>query len=238
MDHIVQFDEVGLSYGADKETLSDISFTLASGAFYFITGPSGAGKTSLLKLLYLALRPSRGVLRLFGEDVLTLDRERLPGFRRRIGVVFQDIRLVPHLSAYDNVALPLRVAGYEESEVDGAVSEMLSWVGLGDRADAKPATLSGGEQQRVAIARSVIDRPELLVADEPTGNVDPEMAKRLLHLFDALNKLGTTVVIATHDIHLLARVSGAQMLRIDKGRVADPTGALRHPPRPGPVQPR
>ena len=238
MDHIVQFDEVGLSYGADKETLSDINFTLASGAFYFITGPSGAGKTSLLKLLYLALRPSRGVLRLFGEDVLTLDRERLPGFRRRIGVVFQDFRLVPHLSAYDNVALPLRVVGYEESEVDGAVSEMLSWVGLGDRADAKPATLSGGEQQRVAIARSVIDRPELLVADEPTGNVDPEMAKRLLHLFDALNKLGTTVVIATHDIHLLARVSGAQMLRIDKGRVADPTGALRHPPRPGPVQPR
>ncbi len=238
MDHIVQFDEVGLSYGADKETLSDISFTLASGAFYFITGPSGAGKTSLLKLLYLALRPSRGVLRLFGEDVPTLDRDRLPGFRRRIGVVFQDFRLVPHLSAYDNVALPLRVAGYAESEVDGAVSEMLSWVGLGDRADAKPATLSGGEQQRVAIARSVIDRPELLVADEPTGNVDPEMAKRLLHLFDALNKLGTTVVIATHDIHLLARVAGAQMLRIDKGRVADPTGALRHPPRPGPVQPR
>jgi cell division transport system ATP-binding protein len=238
MDHIVQFDEVGLSYGADKETLSDISFTLASGAFYFITGPSGAGKTSLLKLLYLALRPTRGVLRLFGEDVLTLERDRLPGFRRRIGVVFQDFRLVPHLSAYDNVALPLRVAGYDESEIDAAVSEMLSWVGLGDRADAKPATLSGGEQQRVAIARSVIDRPELLVADEPTGNVDPEMAKRLLHLFDALNKLGTTVVIATHDIHLLARVANAQMLRIDKGRVADPTGGLRHPPRPGPVQPR
>jgi cell division transport system ATP-binding protein len=143
MDHIVQFDEVGLSYGADKETLSDISFTLASGAFYFITGPSGAGKTSLLKLLYLALRPSRGVLRLFGEDVLTLERDRMPGFRRRIGVVFQDFRLVPHLSAYDNVALPLRVAGYDESEVDAAVSEMLAWVGLADRATAKPATRSG-----------------------------------------------------------------------------------------------
>ena len=231
MDHIVQFDEVGLSYGADKETLSDINFTLASGAFYFITGPSGAGKTSLLKLLYLALRPSRGVLRLFGEDVLTLDRERLPGFRRRIGVVFQDFRLVPHLSAYDNVALPLRVAGYEESEVDGAVSEMLSWVGLGDRADAKPATLSGGEQQRVAIARSVIDRPELLVADEPTGNVDPEMAKRLLHLFDALNKLGTTVVVATHDLHLISSIGRSEMLRLDRGELLDPTGALRNPPR-------
>jgi len=236
MDHIVQFDDVGLSYASGTETLSDISFALASGAFYFITGPSGAGKTSLLKLLYLALRPTRGVLRLFGEDVLELERERLPGFRRRIGVVFQDFRLVSHLSAYDNVALPLRVAGYDESEVDAAVSEMLAWVGLADRATAKPATLSGGEQQRVAIARSVIDRPELLVADEPTGNVDPDMAKRLLHLFDALNKLGTTVVIATHDVHLLARVPGAQMLRIDKGRVADPTGALRHPPRPGPVQ--
>jgi cell division transport system ATP-binding protein len=238
MDHIVQFDEVGLSYSSGIETLSDINFTLASGAFYFITGPSGAGKTSLLKLLYLALRPTRVVLRLFGEDVLNLERERMPGFRRRIGVVFQDFRLVPHLSAYDNVALPLRVAGYEESDVDAAVSEMLDWVGLADRATAKPATLSGGEQQRVAIARSVIDRPELLVADEPTGNVDPEMAKRLLHLFNALNKLGTTIVIATHDIHLLARVAGAQMLRIDNGRVADPTGALRHPPRSGPVQPR
>jgi cell division transport system ATP-binding protein len=238
MDHIVQFDEVGLSYGNDGETLSDISFTLASGAFYFITGPSGAGKTSLLKLLYLALRPTRGLLRLFGEDVLTLPRERTPGFRRRIGVVFQDFRLVPHLSAYDNVALPLRVAGYEEGEVEAAVSEMLAWVGLAGRASDKPATLSGGEQQRVAIARSVIDRPELLVADEPTGNVDPEMAKRLLHLFDALNKLGTTVVIATHDVHLLARIPGAQMLRIDKGRVADPTGALRYPPRSGPVMPR
>lgn len=236
MDHIVQFDDVGLSYTNGTETLSDISFALASGAFYFITGPSGAGKTSLLKLLYLALRPTRGVLRLFGEDVLELERERLPGFRRRIGVVFQDFRLVAHLSAYDNVALPLRVAGYDEAEVDAAVSEMLAWVGLADRATAKPATLSGGEQQRVAIARSVIDRPELLVADEPTGNVDPDMAKRLLHLFDALNKLGTTIVIATHDVHLLARVPGAQMLRIDKGRVADPTGALRHPPRPGPVQ--
>ena len=212
---IVQFENVGLRYGTGAETLSDLAFSLRDGGFYFLTGPSGAGKTSLLKLLYLALRPSRGLIRLFGEDIVTMPRARLPGFRRRIGVVFQDFRLVPHLSTFDNVALPLRVAG----------------VGLADRASARPATLSGGEQQRVAIARAVIGRPELLVADEPTGNVDPEMARRLLYLFASLNKLGTTIVVATHDLHLLTEVSGADMLRLDRGQIADPTGALRHPPR-------
>ncbi|PWG02520.1 cell division ATP-binding protein FtsE [Sphingosinicella humi] len=228
---IVQFENVGLRYGTGAETLSDLSFTLKPGGFYFLTGPSGAGKTSLLKLLYLAQRPSRGLIRLFGEDIVTMARKRLPGFRRRIGVVFQDFRLVPHLSAFDNVALPLRVAGVEEGDLQNPVSEMLAWVGLGHRATARPATLSGGEQQRVAIARAVIARPELLVADEPTGNVDPDMANRLLHLFDALNKLGTTVVVATHDVHLISRVARAEILRIDRGQIADPTGALRHPPR-------
>jgi len=230
--NIVQFENVGLRYGMGSETLSDVTFTLAAGSFHFLTGASGAGKTSLLKLLYLAQRPSRGVIRLFGEDVVTLPRHRLPGFRRRIGVVFQDFRLVPHLSAYDNIALPLRVAGVEEAELDLPVREMLEWVGLGDRADARPATLSGGEQQRVAIARAVIGRPELLVADEPTGNVDPDMAVRLLDLFEALNRLGTTIVVATHDLHLLSRVRDAQMMRLDKGQLADPTGSLRYPPRP------
>ena len=230
MAGIVQFQNVGLRYGTGAETLVDVTFTLNPGAFYFLTGPSGAGKTSLLKLLYLAQRPSRGLIRLFGEDVVTLARARLPGFRRRIGVVFQDFRLVPHLSAYDNIALPLRIAGVEERDLETPVQEMLNWVGLSDRASARPATLSGGEQQRVAIARAVIGRPEILVADEPTGNVDPEMASRLLHLFDALNKLGTTVVVATHDIHLLSRVPSAQMIRLDRGHVSDPTGALRYPP--------
>ena len=231
MATIVQFENVGLRYGSGAETLTDVSFSLRAGAFYFLTGASGAGKTSLLKLLYLSQRPSRGVIRLFGEDAVTMPRDRLPGFRRRIGVVFQDFRLVPHLTAYDNIALPLRVSGMPESEVEEPVREMLAWVGLSERANARPPTLSGGEQQRVAIARAVIGRPEILVADEPTGNVDPEMAARLLHLFDALNKLGTTVVIATHDVHLLSRVSRAEMLRLDRGQLADPTGALRNPPR-------
>jgi cell division transport system ATP-binding protein len=228
---IVQFENVGLRYGTGAETLSDLTFTLKEGGFYFLTGPSGAGKTSLLKLLYLAQRPSRGLIKLFGEDIVTAPRKRLPGFRRRIGVVFQDFRLVRHLSAFDNVALPLRVAGVEEKDLEAPVREMMNWVGLGHRASARPATLSGGEQQRVAIARAVIARPELLVADEPTGNVDPEMATRLLHLFDSLNKLGTTVVVATHDIHLISRIGRSEMLRLDRGQISDPTGALRHPPK-------
>jgi cell division transport system ATP-binding protein len=228
---IVQFENVGLRYGTGAETLSDLTFSLREGGFYFLTGPSGAGKTSLLKLLYLALRPSRGLIRLFDEDIVTMPRGRLPGFRRRIGVVFQDFRLVPHLSTFDNVALPLRVAGVEDKDLENPVREMLAWVGLADRASARPATLSGGEQQRVAIARAVIGRPELLVADEPTGNVDPDMARRLLYLFDSLNKLGTTVIVATHDLHLLTEVQRAEMLRLDRGQVSDPTGALRHPPK-------
>jgi len=231
MASIVQFENVGLRYGTGAETLSDVSFNLPAGSFTFLTGPSGAGKTSLLKMLYLALRPSRGLIRLFSEDIVTLPRARLPAFRRRIGVVFQDFRLVPYLSAYDNVALPLRVAGVSEGEIETPVREMLEWVGLASRANARPATLSGGEQQRVAIARAVIGRPDMLVADEPTGNVDPEMAGRLLYLFEALNKLGTTVVVATHDVHLLSRIAHSQLMRLDKGRVSDPTGALRNPPR-------
>jgi cell division transport system ATP-binding protein len=231
MASIVQFENVGLRYGTGAEVLSDISFSLGKGAFYFMTGASGAGKTSLLRLLYLAQRPSRGLIRLFGEDAVTMPRTRLPGFRRRIGVVFQDFRLVQHVSTYDNVALPLRIAGMSEKELDTPVREMLAWVGLAERADARPATLSGGEQQRVAIARAVIGRPEMLVADEPTGNVDPDMADRLLHLFEALNRLGTTVVVATHDLHLIGRIPNARMMRLDRGRLSDPTGELRFPPQ-------
>ncbi|MFW2447425.1 cell division ATP-binding protein FtsE [Erythrobacter sp. SAORIC-644] len=230
-DEIVQFDNVGLRYGTDREVLSNVSFTLFPGRFYFLTGASGAGKTSLLKLLYLAQRPSRGAIRMFGTDVITLPRDRLPAYRRRMGVVFQDFRLVDHLSAFDNVALPLRVAGVREADLQAPVADMLEWVGLAQRADARPATLSGGEQQRVAIARAVIGRPDMLVADEPTGNVDPEMALKLIRLFEALNRLGTTVVVATHDVHLLRKVPDSLIMRLDKGMLADPTGALRYPPR-------
>lgn len=232
---IVHFDNVGLRYGAEREVLSDVHFTLYPGSFYFLTGASGAGKTSLLKLLYLAQRPSRGMIRMFGTDAITLPRERLPGLRRRVGVVFQDFRLVPHLSAFDNVALPLRVAGVAERDLAKPVGDMLEWVGLTERMQARPATLSGGEQQRVAIARAVIGRPDLLVADEPTGNVDPEMAVKLLRLFEALNGLGTTVVVATHDVHLLKKVPDSLIMRLDAGRLSDPTGVLRYPPRRAPA---
>lgn len=230
-DEIVKFDNVGLRYGTEPEVLSNLSFTLFPGSFYFLTGASGAGKTSLLKLLYLAQRPSRGAIRMFGQDVITLPRERLPVFRRQLGVVFQNFRLVPHLSAFDNVALPLRLAGTAEARVTRAVADMLDWVGLAHRAHAIPATMSGGEQQRVAIARAVIARPRMLIADEPTGNVDPEMALKLLRLFEALNhRVGTTVVVATHDVHLLKKVPDSLIMRLSKGQLSDPTGALRYPP--------
>ena len=229
---IVKFDNVGLRYGTDPEVLSDLSFTLFPGSFYFLTGASGAGKTSLLKLLYLAQRPSRGAIRMFGKDMITLPRTNLPSFRRRLGVVFQDFRLVEHLSAFDNVALPLRLAGAKEADIVKPVTDMLDWVGLSHRSEAQPAQMSGGEQQRVAIARAVIARPQLLIADEPTGNVDPEMALKLLRLFEALNnRVGTTVVVATHDVHLLKKVPESLIMRLNKGRLSDPTGALKFPPR-------
>lgn len=228
---IVRFSNVGLRYGTDREVLSDVSFALLPGTFYFLTGPSGAGKTSLLKLLYLAQRPSRGVISMLGADTNSLTREQLPVLRRRIGVVFQDFRLVPHLSAYDNVALPLRVAGVTEEELAGPVADMLKWVNLGERMHAFPAQLSGGEQQRVAIARAVIGRPDVLIADEPTGNVDADMAIKLLQLFKALNLMGATVVMATHDLQLLKNVPDSLIMRLENGRLNDPTGALRYPPR-------
>lgn len=215
---MVRFQNVGMRYGPGPEVLRDVSFELSPGSFHFLAGPSGAGKTSLLKLLYLAQRPSRGLITMFGQDVSTASRAALPMLRRRIGVVFQDFRLLEHLTALDNVALPLRIAGADEKRTREHVVELLSWVGLGDKLEARPATLSGGEKQRVAIARAVIARPSLLLADEPTGNVDPEMAQRLMYLFVELNKLGTAIVLATHDTHLLQRFK-FPVMRLRQGQL-------------------
>jgi cell division transport system ATP-binding protein len=200
------------------EILRDVSFHLEPGSLHFLTGPSGAGKTSLLKLLFLALRPTRGFISLFGEDIATLPRSQLPGVRRRIGVVFQDFRLLNHMTTFENVAMPLRVRRLPRSQYRKDVLELLEWVGLGDRINAPPAVLSGGEQQRAAIARAVVGQPDLLLADEPTGNVDPALASRLMRLFVELNKLGTTILIATHDVHLLDQFD-APRFRLEKGEL-------------------
>jgi cell division transport system ATP-binding protein len=200
---MVRFENVGLRYTLGPEVLRDVSFALDARSFQFLTGPSGAGKSSLLRLLFLALRPTRGLINLFGHDIATLSQDALATLRRRIGVVFQDFRLLDHLTTYENVALPLRVIGREESSYRNEVVELLHWVGLGDRMAALPPILSGGEKQRAAIARAVIARPHLLLADEPTGNVDPSLAQRLLGLFVELHRSGTAVLIATHDIALM-----------------------------------
>jgi cell division transport system ATP-binding protein len=220
-DSVVQMENVGLRYGMGPEVLRDLTFTLPTGSFHFLTGASGAGKSSLMRLMYLSQRPSRGVVSVFGRDVTEIPRQDLPALRRRVGVVFQDFRLLKHLSAFDNVALPLRVARVRESELRKHVAELLNWVGLQDHMDALPSTLSGGQQQRVAIARAVIARPKLLLADEPTGNVDDKIALRLLHLFDELNKLGTTIVIATHNQALVERMKHPS-LHLEDGRLGPP----------------
>ncbi len=212
------FEHVGMRYGIGPEILRDINFALEPGSLHFLTGPSGAGKTTLLKLMYMALRPTRGLVHLFGRDISLTPRAELPELRRQIGVVFQEFRLIDHLSAVENVALPLRVANIKQGTIDSHVRELLSWVGLGDYLNAKPPTLSGGQQQRVAIARAIINRPRLLLADEPTGNVDDHIALRLMHLFEELNKTGTTIVIATHNETLLKKF-GYPLLQLNDGEL-------------------
>ena len=203
-DAIIEMQNVGIRYGQGAEVLSDIKLSLKRGSFHFLTGRSGAGKTSLLSRMYLAQKPSRGIVSVFGKNVNFTNRDSLAMLRRKIGVVFQDFRLLDHLSAFDNVALPLRVCGMDEKEVKKRVTELLQWVELDKHLKAPASTLSGGEKQRVAIARAVINRPELLLADEPTGNVDNDIAAKLMKLFVELNKLGTTVVIATHSEKLIS----------------------------------
>jgi len=215
---LVRFEDVALRYGTGPDVLRHVSFHLEPGSFHFMTGPSGAGKSSLLSLIYLAQRPTGGRIRLFDRDVHNLSRKETALMRRQIGVVFQDFRLLDHLTALENVALPLKVVGQHDAKVDRHVAELLAWVGLADHLHSYPPTLSGGQKQRVAIARAVVSRPSLLLADEPTGNVDERMAVRLLYLFEELNKLGTTILIATHNESLVARFRHP-VLRLDGGRV-------------------
>ena len=212
---LIHFENVGLRYGMGPEILKDLTFDIPKRSFQFLTGPSGAGKTTLLRLMFLSLKPTRGLIRTFDRDISRIPVEELPLLRRRIGIVFQDFRLLDHLTTYENVALPLRVRGKDESSYQKDVLELLKWVGLGERVNVLPPVLSGGEKQRAAIARALIDRPEVLLADEPTGNVDPPMARRLLNLFLELNRLGTAVVIATHDIGLMDQIDARRMILSD-----------------------
>lgn len=215
---MIQFEHVGLRYNVGPEILTDITFTLEQGAFHFLSGPSGAGKTSLMKLLYLGHLPTRGAVRMFGQDVAEATREQRMMIRQRIGVVFQDFRLLPHLSAFDNVALPLRIMGKKPHEVRNAVREILEWVGLADHMNAQPSILSGGQQQRIAIARAVIGKPRLLLADEPTGNLDDTIGYRIMSLFEQLNRMGTTIVIATHNQQMMDHFNHPR-LTLDKGQL-------------------
>ena len=215
---MVRLQDVGLRYGDGSQVLRGLTFSVPDGGFRWLLGPSGAGKTSLLRLLHLSARPTEGTLDLFGHDTGAVRRPELPHLRRRIGMVFQDFRLLPHLSAYDNVALPLRLAGRPEGQVRVDVVELLSWVGLSRKLQSRPAALSGGEQQRVAIARAVVARPLLLLADEPTGNLDELQAERLMQLLHEMNRLGTTVVVATHNARLVGR-HPAHTLRLQDGEL-------------------
>src|SRR5690242_11529824 len=215
---VVRFENVGLRYGLGPEILRDLSFLIPAHSFQFLTGPSGAGKTSLLRLLFLSLRPTRGLVNLFGQDVSLLGKEQVADLRKRIGIVLQDFRLLDHMTTYENVALPFRVMGRSESSYRKEVIDLLRWVGLGERMDALPAILSGGGKHGASIARLVIAGPQLLVEDGPTGSVDPTLGRRLLQLFIELNKSGTAVIIATHDIGLMDQYE-ARRLVLHQGRL-------------------
>jgi len=218
---LVSFDQVSLHYGQNRPALVDVSFKLTEGGFYFLTGPSGAGKSSLLRLVYGAAKPTAGSIYLFGRDVAGLDRTELAEARRQIGVIFQDFRLIPYLSVLENVALPLRLMDAREDYIVKHTTELLEWVGLGGKLNVLPSGLSGGEQQRVAIARAIVNKPKLLLADEPTGNIDDKTAVKILHLIMELNKAGTAVLLATHQRNLVSAF-GRPELRLEHGYLAPP----------------
>lgn len=218
---MIRFENIGLRYGPGPEILKDISLRIAPNSFQFLTGPSGAGKTSLLRIAFLALKPARGLVTLFGRNAAGLSRDDVARLRRRIGIVFQDFRLLDHLTVFENVALPLRVIGRDEGDYRKQVEELIRWVGLGERMHAMPPSLSGGEKQRAAIARALIGKPEVLLADEPTGSVDPALAERLLRLFVELPKSGTSVLLATHDLALMNRIDARRLILADGKLHAD-----------------
>ena len=221
---MIKLENVAMRYGRGPEVLRDVNLTLDRGEFLFMMGPSGAGKTSLFRVLGLLHMPDRGRLTMFDKDVASMSRQDLTAQRRRIGMVFQDFRLLDHLSAFDNIALPLRINGGQDAQIGGFVSEMLGWLGLAEVIEAKPPTLSMGQRQLVAVARAVVTRPNLLLCDEPTSNIDSKLARRLMHLFTQLSKLGTTVVISTHNDDLVERY-GHPVLTMNKGRLTGPVTA-------------
>jgi cell division transport system ATP-binding protein len=215
---IVSFEGISLSYERGAPVLDHLDLELKAGTFHFLSGPSGAGKTSLLRLVYLSLTPDKGHLRLFGESIDARDREQKAALRRKLGIIFQDFRLLEHLNVFDNAALPLIVSGQKPVDYKNDVTELLTWVGLKDRLKAMPRELSGGEKQRLAIARAVVHRPTLILADEPTGNIDYAMGLRIMRLFVELNRLGATVLIASHD-EALIRATGMPVLELNQGKV-------------------
>ena len=214
---MISFQDVGLRYGAGPEILKNLNFQVDPGSFHFLTGPSGSGKTSLLRLLLLSMRPTSGRMEMFGKNTRELSKAELMAMRQHIGIVFQEFRLLDHLTTFENVALPLVVRGEPESAYRSNVEELLEWVGLGHQMNVRPELLSGGEKQRAAIARAVIAKPDLLLADEPTGNVDPELSERLLHLFVELNRMGTTIILATHELQMLDKFRFPRLQLSDGG---------------------
>ena len=220
---MIQFSEVSKRYPGGNEALADVSFSLERGEMSFLTGPSGAGKSTLLKLIALIERPSRGQIVVNGQNLAGVRRRQLPGYRRQVGVVFQDHKLLYDRSVFDNVALPLVIAGIEAPEAAKRVRAALDLVGLLHKEKALPVTLSTGEQQRVGIARAVVYRPPILIADEPTGNLDPELSLEIMQLFRRLNGVGVTVLIASHDRALIERFGG-RVLALRTGHMSPPPG--------------
>lgn len=227
-DGVIAFDAAAFSYGAHA-VLRDLTLRLAPGSLHFLTGRSGAGKTTLLKLIYLALTPGAGSVAVMGAETATLGPSARAALRRRMGLVLQDCDLLEHLSIRDNIALPLRIAGRDLRAREGDIAELARWVGLGDRLEAFPRELSSGERRRAAVARAVVTAPELVIADEPTGDVDEEAAGRILELFLELNRAGATVLVATHDMSLIRKAQGraqARTLRLEGGAIIRAGAAL------------